>query len=72
VLAWLSALPQTPVAEHAEVMHFLETHRLMRRGLGWIDVHLLSSATLASLPFWTLDQRLAIAARGLGIEAAVR
>jgi predicted nucleic acid-binding protein len=53
-------------------MRFLETNRLMRCGLGWIDVHLLASATLASLPFWTLDQRLATAARGLGIEAAVR
>lgn len=72
VLAWLSALPQAPLADHVEVMRFLDAHRLMRRGLGWIDVHLLASAALASLPLWTLDRRLATAARGLGISAEVR
>jgi len=34
-------------------------------GLGWIDVHLLASAALAALPFWTLDRRLGAAAARL-------
>ena len=59
VLNGLTALPQAPVANHDEVIAFLGTHRLMGRGLGWIDVHLLASAKLARLPFWTLDKRLA-------------
>lgn len=58
VLSALTALPQAPVASHDEVLAFLETHRLMGRGLGWIDVHLLASAKLGRLPFWTLDKRL--------------
>jgi hypothetical protein len=38
-----------------------------RGGLGWIDVHLLASATLAQLPFWTVDRRLASAAHEFGV-----
>jgi predicted nucleic acid-binding protein len=39
----------------------------MGRGLGWIAVNLLASATHARLNFWTLDRRLAKAATELGI-----
>ena len=65
VLNALTALPQAPEASHDEVLAFLDTHRLMGRGLGWIDVHLLASAKLARLPFWTLDKRLAAIANTL-------
>jgi predicted nucleic acid-binding protein len=58
VLTYLAALPQVPVAGHEEVLAFLEAWHLMGRGLGWIDMHLLASAMLAKLPFWTLDKRL--------------
>jgi predicted nucleic acid-binding protein len=44
---------------------------LMGRGLGWIDVHLLASATLAPTTFWTADKRLAGVARELGLAASV-
>ena len=69
VLSALAALPHTPVARHDEVLAFLETHHLMRRGLGWVDVHLLASAKLAKLPFWTLDQRLAAAVAALQFQS---
>lgn len=59
ILSLLSTLSQTPMAEHHEVLHFIENHRLMGVGLGWIDVHLLASATLGHIPLWTLDRRLA-------------
>jgi len=59
VLSALSALPHAPVCSHDEVLAFLESNRLMGQGLGWIDMHLLASARLARLPFWTLDKRLA-------------
>src|SRR5215469_7583024 len=65
VLNALTALPQAPVASHEEVLAFLDAHRLMGRGLGWIDVHLLASAKLARLPVWTLDKRLAAIANTL-------
>ncbi len=69
VLSALTALPQAPVASHEEAVAFLETHRLMGRGLGWIDVHLLASAKLGRLPFWTLDKRLAAVVTALQLQS---
>jgi len=69
VLSALTALPQAPVAGHDEVLAFLEAHRLMGRGLGWVDIHLLASAKLGKLPFWTLDKRLATAVDALQIPS---
>jgi predicted nucleic acid-binding protein len=68
VLALLDTLPLVPVADHEEVLAFVESRRLMGRGLGWIDVHLLASAVLASLPLRTSDKRLSTAAHELGLE----
>ena len=68
VLTLLSALPGAPIAEHDEVMRFVETHGLFGKGLGWIDMHLLRSAQIMQLPFWTLDKRLAAVAHDLGLE----
>jgi predicted nucleic acid-binding protein len=65
ILALLSALPRAPMADHDETLAFVEAHHLMGRGLGWIDVHLLASARLARVPFWTLDKRLAAVALDL-------
>jgi predicted nucleic acid-binding protein len=67
VLSSLSELPQAPIVTHAEVLAFVAARRLMGRGLGWIDVHLLASAMLARIPFWTTDRRLAVAAKELGV-----
>ncbi len=58
ILSLLQALPQATEAEHHEVMSFIEQHKLMGRGLGYIDVHLLASAMLTGAPVWTLDKRL--------------
>ena len=69
LLSALTALPHSPVAGHDEVLAFLEGHRLMGRGLGWVDVHLLASAKLAKLPFWTLDKRLAAVATALQLQS---
>ena len=69
VLSALNALPHAPVAGHDEVLAFLEGHRLMGRDLGWVDVHLLASARLAKLPFWTLDKRLAAVATVLQLQS---
>lgn len=69
LLSALAALPHAPVAIHDEVLAFLESHRLMGRGLGWVDVHLLASAKLAKLPFWTLDKRLASVVTALQLQS---
>lgn len=65
VLGALGELPHVPMASHEEVMSFVESRHLMGRGLGWIDLHLLASATLAKLPFWTVDKRLSTVASEL-------
>jgi len=58
VLSLLQALPVAVHAEHEEVIQFIENHRLMGKGLGYIDVHLLASANLMEVQLWTLDKRL--------------
>ena len=67
ILTLLKALPQAEVAHHDEVMAFVETHRLMGSGVGWVDVHLLASAKLGDVSIWTADARLKKAAIRLGL-----
>jgi len=62
----LGGLPSIPELSQKEVLHFLEAHRLSGHGLGWIDVHLLASATLADMPLFTLDAQLAAAHTRVG------
>jgi predicted nucleic acid-binding protein len=70
VLTFLNELPKAPVATHAEAMAFLDARQLMGRGIGYVDVHLLASATLSTgTRLWTLDRRLSEVALELGISA---
>jgi predicted nucleic acid-binding protein len=68
VLGALAELPQAPVASHEEVLTLIDARRLMGRGLGWIDMHLLASAALAKIPFWTVDKRLSTVAAELQLR----
>ncbi len=67
ILSLLEALPMVVPAEHDEVLAFIEGHRLMGKGLGYIDVHLLASAALSRVPIWTLDRKLEQVADTLGV-----
>ena len=68
VLGLLGRLPSAPTATHAEALDFLERCRLMGRGIGFIDVHLLASAALAApARLWTRDRRLAMIATELNV-----
>lgn len=58
ILSLLESLPMAAVAEHEEILTFIESNRLMGKGLGYVDVHLLASALLARVSIWTLDKRL--------------
>ena len=69
MLSLLQSLPRVPVCSHDEVLLFVERRRLMSRGIGWIDAHLLASALLAQSPLWTHDRRLAEIARTLNLDA---
>jgi predicted nucleic acid-binding protein len=65
-LAMLSALPALPKVDEREALDFIEFHRLMGKGLGWVDVHLLASCLLGGTRLWTRDRKLAGAASDLG------
>jgi predicted nucleic acid-binding protein len=69
ILSLLAKLPACTVAEHAEVLAFVETNGLIASGIGWIDAHLLASVVLSHTQLWTLDRRLAEIARSLGLQA---
>ncbi len=67
-LARLRSLPRIPEPEHDEVMRTIESDRLMGRGLGYIDAHLICSVLRyddASL--WTQDLRLRRVAEESGV-----
>jgi hypothetical protein len=62
ILSLLEALPAATTADHKEVLYFIEQHQLMGIGLGYVDVHLLASAHLSRILFWTRDKKLREAA----------
>jgi hypothetical protein len=66
-LSLLQALPRVVEAEHDEAMRFIDRHRLIGKGLGFIDVHLMVSALLSDTPLWTLDKALKAESSRLGI-----
>jgi hypothetical protein len=68
ILSLLQTLPMAIQAEHEEVMHFIENHSLMGKGLGYIDIHLLASAMLTKVSLWTLDKKLSTISSKLGLE----
>jgi hypothetical protein len=67
LLSLLSELPLVSIATNEEVMHLIERHKLNGKGLGWIDMNLLTSALISRIPLWTRDRRLAAVAKKLGI-----
>ena len=67
ILHLLEALPGAPVADHSEVLHLINAHRLYGHGLGWIDVHLLASALITGCELWTSDRLLHTLADRVGL-----
>lgn len=67
VLGLLRSLPHAAVASDDEALRYIDVHRLMGRGIGYIDVHLLASTALSGeLRLWTRDRRLDEVAEDLG------
>lgn len=60
-MRYASAIP------HSELLEFVRTRKLHGRGAGWIDIHLLASAVVDGLRFWTADPRLAALAKELHV-----
>ena len=69
ILALLNDLPQATTAQNEEVLFVIEQHKLMGKGIGYVDAHLLSASLLNSnTRLWTRDNRLSTLARKLSIE----
>ena len=68
ILSFLQLLPMSIEAEHDEVLSFIENNHLMGKGMGYVDVHLITSAVLTGVPVWTLDKKLAQATDSLYIK----
>jgi len=69
VLSLLAELPQLSTITAEDVMRFVDAHSLMGKGLGWVDVHLLTSVFVSRERLWTRDRRLAEVASRLGVAA---
>lgn len=70
-LQLLSGLPDAPQASDTEVMAFIESNRLMGKGIGFVDAHLLAAVALAAdAGLWTHDHRLREAAERLRLAYA--
>jgi predicted nucleic acid-binding protein len=55
----LKNLQAAILAEHHEVLAFVEQHRLYGKGIGYVDAHLLASvALMPGALLWTRDRRL--------------
>ncbi|MBU8869796.1 MAG: type II toxin-antitoxin system VapC family toxin [Gemmatimonadales bacterium] len=67
ILDLFQSLPATPVVEPDEYLEFVSSRKLMGKGLGFVDIHILASAVLSGIPLWTGDKRLASSADDLGI-----
>ncbi|BBK45076.1 ribonuclease [Allostella vacuolata] len=71
VLRLLRSLPHVADVNAEDALRFIDAHRLMGRGLGYVDVHLLATASSTPTVFlWTRDRRLAEAADTLGVGYA--
>lgn len=58
ILSLLQSLPMARIVEHDEVLKFIENRKLIGKGLGYVDVHLLASAILSDSFIWSLDKKL--------------
>lgn len=67
ILRHLKALPEARLADHHEVLRFVESEQLYGCGIGWVDAHLLASARLTGCRLWTLDKKLQLAAAALNL-----
>ena len=68
VLSNLQSLPRIREVDHERVFREIETNRLMGRGIGFIDAHLLTSVLAhGDATLWTRDLRLQRIAEEMGV-----
>ena len=67
LLEMLQALPRLTAATDDEVLCFIGRHKIMGRGIGHIDAHLLANMAIHSALILTRDKRLQEIAVKLGL-----
>lgn len=67
IISLLKTLPKTKIAADDEVLYFIEERQLMSKGIGIVDMHLLTSVILTNILLWTADKRLKVIAKLLNI-----
>lgn len=68
ILSLLQDLPTIQVATDEEVLFFVERHKLMGQGIGYVDAHLLAAVMLeGAAQLWTRDKRLGSVAESMGL-----
>jgi predicted nucleic acid-binding protein len=72
IISLLNDLPSTDILDHYDIMEFIENRKIMNKGIGYIDVHLLGSALVSETPLWTLDKVLREIANQLSIEYDIK
>ena len=60
-------LPGADMVPHEDVLALVRHRRLARRGIGWVDAHLLASALTSPAELWTVDADLSAAAEDVGV-----
>ncbi|MDH3377801.1 MAG: PIN domain-containing protein [Gammaproteobacteria bacterium] len=68
VLYLMESLPACRIATQNEFLRFVETHNLMGKGVGFVDVHLLVSAKASDYLLWTADKALQTVASLLNLS----
>jgi predicted nucleic acid-binding protein len=58
ILGLLKELPAVDVAEHQEVLRFMEDRKLFGKGIGLIDAHLIASALISKVRMLTMNKPL--------------
>jgi predicted nucleic acid-binding protein len=67
VIDLLRSLSQLAMATDDEVLYFIDRYKLMGRGIGYVDAHLLAAAAIGGAFLWTRDKRLREIATELGL-----
>jgi predicted nucleic acid-binding protein len=63
----LQRLPQAEPSGYANVLAAIRRYKLARRGIGWVDAELVTSALRCRAQLWTLDRSLSSVADELGV-----
>jgi len=72
IISLLNDLPSTDILDHYDIMEFIEYRKIMNKGIGYVDVHLLGSALVTETPLWTFDKALKKIANQLSISYDIK